>query len=240
MRFSLSLPIVAGVLSTTASAQYTNSPYIQAIQAREARADADAEPVIGALIKPAKKVLGGLFGRDELIAELQARDAYSDYDSELLVRDPFIGKVFKKVKNTLFGRDELIAALASRSDDFDYLQARDADAEYDSELLARDPFIGKVFKNVKNTLFGRDELLEELYARSATLDSLQARSEVDMELMARDPFIKKIFKGVKNVAGGLFGREEAQMIGQLYARGDASDMQFLRGLYARGVMADME
>lgn len=149
-------------------------------------------------------------------ASVSARDVN---DVELDARNPFLGKIFKKAAGFLgFGRDledletrefadELLDFEARDFDDNMELDAREFE-EVVSDLEARNPFLGKIFKKAAGFLgFGRD-LEAELDAREF--------DEAVNELEARNPFLGKIFKKAAGFLG--FGRDVSNEI-------DARDLE---------------
>ncbi|KAK3368584.1 hypothetical protein B0H63DRAFT_488756 [Podospora didyma] len=84
--------------------------------------------------------------------------------------------------------------------------SRDID-EHIAELSARDPFIGGLFRKIKNVVTGgkRDEESAELMSRDI--------DEHIAELSARDPFIGGLFRKIKNVVtGGKRDEESAELL----------------------------
>lgn len=153
--------------------------------------------------------------------------ATREIEVELDARNPFLGKIFKKVGGFLgFGRDledletrdfadDLLEVDAREYEDIMELDAREF-SEAVSDLEARNPFLGKIFKKVGGFLgFGRD-LEDELEARDLEDELLEAREQLNQvdarefdefigDLEARNPFLGKIFKKVGGFLG--FGRE---------------------------------
>jgi hypothetical protein len=162
-------------------------------------------------------------------ASVSARDVN---DVELDARNPFLGKIFKKAAGFLgFGRDledletrefadELLDFEARDFDDNMELDAREFE-EVVSDLEARNPFLGKIFKKAAGFLgFGRN-FDDEIDARAFEEELLEAREEMTEldarelaefvgDLEARNPFLGKIFKKAAGFLG--FGRDlEAEL-----------------------------
>jgi len=179
-------------------------------------------PFLGKIFKKAAGFLG--FGRDvdelesrefaDELLDFEARDFSNDMDldarefeelvSDLEARNPFLGKIFKKAAGFLgFGRD--LEEIDARDFEDELLEAREQWDEVDareleelvSDLEARNPFLGKIFKKVTGFLGFRRDLEGELDAREF--------DEALNDLEARNPFLGKIFKKVTGFLG--FRRE---------------------------------
>jgi uncharacterized protein YdcH (DUF465 family) len=192
-----------------------------------------------------------------------ARDVNS---VELDARAPFFGKIFKGVKSILgFRRD--LEEVDARDFEDDVLESREFDEltdlelrEFDelvSDLEARNPFFGKIFRGVKSVLgFRRD--FEEIDARDfedVTDLELREFDEFVNDLEARNPFFGKIFKGVKSILGfrrdyedEIDAREFDEIVSELEARnpffgkifrGVKSVLGFRRDVDARDIQDDL-
>lgn len=166
---------------------------------------------------------------------------------ELDARNPFLGKIFKKAAGFLgFGRDlegletrefadELLDLEARDFEDNMELDAREFE-ELVSDLEARNPFLGKIFKKVGGFLGFRRDFEDEIDARDFEDDLLEAREQWDevdarefdelvTDLEARNPFLGKIFKKVggflgfrRDLEGELDAREFDDAVNDLEAR----------------------
>jgi len=150
--------------------------------------------------------------------------ATREIEVELDARNPFLGGIIKKVGGFLgFGRevetrdfaDDLLDVDAREFDDIFELDAREFD-EAVSDLEARNPFLGKIFKAAKGFLGFRREFDDEIDAREFEDLLIEAREQFDEvdareldefvgDLEARNPFLGKIFKAAKGFLG--FRRE---------------------------------
>jgi len=138
-----------------------------------------------------------------------ARDVNS---AELDARAPIFGKIFKGVKS-IFGFRRDVDEVDARDFEDDLFEAREFDEftdlelrEFDelvSELDARSPIFGKIFKGVKS-IFGFRRAFDELDVRDledVTDLELREFDELVSDLEARSPIFGKIFKGVKSIFG---------------------------------------
>lgn len=166
-------------------------------------------PFIGKIFKGVKSFLGFRREFDEIDARdfeddvLEARefDALTDLElrqfdelvADLEARNPFIGKIFKGVKSFLGFRREFDDEVDARDFvEFTEVEAREFD-EFVTDLEARNPFLGKIFKAAKGFLGFRREYADEIDAREF--------DEAVSELEARNPFLGKIFKAAKGFLG---------------------------------------
>jgi hypothetical protein len=170
-------------------------------------------PFLGKIFKAAKGFLGFRRESEEVDARdfeddvLEAREfdeptelelrEFDELVADLEARNPFLGKIFKAAKGFLGFRREFDDEFDAR--DFEELtevEAREFD-EFVTDLEARNPFLGKIFKAAKGFLGFRREYADEIDAREF--------DEAVSELEARNPFLGKIFKAAKGFLG--FRRE---------------------------------